>query len=241
MAGITRINQTESDLAAGVVGASNITIPATTLGSLLLVIIAQAAASTAVLPTLSAAGATFVSPGLTATDGPPPVDFVAGNNSYAGMGYALNVPAGITTVTITWGATSKAASVNITEWTGVLSVAAVDAQKHGGGGVAALTQTATSLTTTKPNDLVVFALNSPGSSVTFASGTATPTTGWNVLTGGTNATSHMGAEYNIGAAGTYSGSWTIGSSAVAGMVGIAFIAVPPIPANYDITDDFAEV
>ena len=206
--------------ASGVLS-NSVTIPATTAGSILCVVIGQAAGGTAVLPTVSdaAAVATWVNPAaLTATDGPPPVDSQSGVNSSIVVAYAINVPAGITTINIAWAATSKANYVQVIEIGGAdTSGTAVRVSVHGGGGTAATTQTPPSMTGVLTGDFVIFAEQAPATAV------PTGSAGYTMATGSEGGSNWLAVAYQVAAAGgTFSNTFSNTASVKAGMIGITF-------------------
>lgn len=124
--------------------------------------------------------------------------------------YAVNVASGSTTVTVTLHS-AEAQTMNVSEWSGVVTSSAQDV--CGTGANSANTATATMSTgsiVTNVNDLIIASATSQASSNSPTLNAA----GFTGLTGiGTGGNTGMYA-YRIAAAGSYTGpTWTLGSSA----------------------------
>lgn len=212
-----------------------ITIPATAAGSTLVLIIAQAAATTGIAISSIVAngdGATFsFQNGTSTTAGPPPLDYVGGTNSWISLAYASNVPAGITQITITYAATKKLTGIHVSEWTNVESVTPVDGSVRGGGSTATTNHVSSTLTSSISDSLILFAINAPTSGSTLPTintGTSTPSTGWTALLGvALDPAVAMRVGYrNTDTASNFALGWTIGTSAAAGMIGMGLKGAP---------------
>jgi hypothetical protein len=131
--------------------------------------------------------------------------------------YALNVPAGTTTVTVVlnnindwW--------FNVSEWSGLpLSGTVIDNNQTGCTNGTGTTQTSASVTTTNRNDLVIFADRASGSP--YASG---PTNGFFEMSQSASE-ELLSAYYLPGATGTYSSSFTTTASATYVTAIVAFL------------------
>lgn len=219
---IALLQQTQQALTA--VASQAVTIPATTAGSCLLVEVSEAAASTAVVWTPTATGATFTAPtATTVTNGPPPVGWQSATNSFTSFGYAFNVPSGITSVTIAQTGTAKTGACSITEWSGVATASAVDAST-GSGRATATAQTTVALTTTTAGCVVVGAISCPTSvaTITLNQATSSPASGWNALTGsGTNIRTALAYQVFTGTVTGALIGWTLSTTSPAGVCAIA--------------------
>jgi cellulose 1,4-beta-cellobiosidase len=195
------------DAIGGTTGGTSFTVPiVSTAGDALVASVAIQAGSTAAVSGIAdSAGGTW-------TRGP--VGFLSGASTRIELWYRT-AGAPVTSATVTLN-TAKAASANVAEFTGIATTAALDAS--------AATSTATStiaalpaLTTTNANDLVVGAVNYPG--------TATSTlnaTGFSALSSFTTSTVNGRAAYRIVAVpGTWAGAWTLSAAANSGGVAIA--------------------
>jgi PKD repeat protein len=148
------------------------------------------------------------------------VGFLTGSNTRAEIWYRLGAPA-LTSVTATLSASNTAAA-NVSEWSGVATTGALDAAA-GAGNAASTTAATPSITTTQPGDLVVGALNYPGSATSTL--TAAGFTALNSFSVTTVANGR--AAYRVASTtGSYRASWTLSSSAASGG---AVIALKPAP------------
>jgi hypothetical protein len=146
-----------------------------------------------------------------------PVGFLTGTNSRVEIWYRLGASS-VTTVTATLSA-SKAVAVDVSEWSGVATTAAVDASAQGGT-ASATTVSTPSLTTLSPADLVLGAVNYP------AAATSTLTTAAFTGLPDVNASTsvHLRGAYAITTgAGAYQPTWSL--SAASGGSGGAIIAL----------------
>jgi hypothetical protein len=132
-----------------------------------------------------------------------PVGFLSGSNSRIELWYRTGAGA-VTDVTATFTATTSAAA-DISEWSGIAATGALDAQAGIGTAAATTTQTPP-ITTTTNADLVIGALNWPGS----ATSTLT-SAGFTSLTNFAVTTSVNGrAAYLLPTTpGTYRTSWNL--------------------------------
>lgn len=206
-----------------------ITIPATTAGDMLVLLIAQAGAGTAVRGVPSDAGVnTWVTPAAVtaAANGPPPVGLITGTNSSIYACYVLNTVAGVTSVTITWAAASKAGVYNLQQWSGTNN--ALDGSA-GSGAATNTTQITPSITTTAAASCVIGAICSP-QTATLLQASSSPTSGWNALTGGTLSIT-MSASYQVMAAtGAKSVAYTMGATTPAGFLTLGLAPAAGGPA-----------
>ena len=189
---------------------STITIPvaATQPGSALIMTYGGGTASNTTISSVSCTGCTWV-------------QAVACNPSrVAEIYYALNVPAGTTSLTVVlnnindwW--------FNVSEWSWLpLSGTAIDNSQTGCTNGTGATQTSASVTTTNRNDLIIFADRASGS--TYASG---PTNSFVNMSQSANE-ELLSAYYLPGATGTYSSSFTTTSSATYVTAIVAFLPRP---------------
>jgi hypothetical protein len=189
---------------------STITIPvaATQPGSALIMTYGGGTASNTTISSVSCTGCTWV-------------QAVACNPSrVAEIYYALNVPAGTTSLTVVlnnindwW--------FNVSEWSWLpLSGTAIDNSQTGCTNGTGATQTSASVTTTNRNDLIIFADRASGS--TYASG---PTNSFVNMSQSANE-ELLSAYYLPGATGTYSSSFTTTASATYVTAIVAFLPRP---------------
>jgi hypothetical protein len=192
------------------VNSSTITIPvaATQPGSALIMTYGGGTASNTTISSVSCTGCTWV-------------QAVACNPSrVAEIYYALNVPAGTTSLTVVlnnindwW--------FNVSEWSWLpLSGTAIDNSQTGCTNGTGTTQTSASVTTTNRNDLIIFADRASGS--TYASG---PTNSFVNMSQSANE-ELLSAYYLPGATGTYSSSFTTTASATYVTAIVAFLPRP---------------
>ncbi len=129
-----------------------------------------------------------------------PVGFLTGTNSRVEIWYRLGGPSA-TSVTVTLSA-AKSAAMNVSEWS---SVSSLDTSA-GGNGASSTTATTPALATSNATDLVIAAINYPaGVSSTLASGSFTGLTDFS-----SGSSVHGRAAYHItSSAGTYQASWTL--------------------------------
>jgi len=134
--------------------------------------------------------------------------------------YALNVPSGTTTVTVTLNSISDW-WFNVSEWSWLpLSGTVIDNSQTGcSSGTSSATQTSASVTTTNRNDLIIFA---DRATQNYLSG---PTNGF-VGMSQSASEQMLSAYYLPGAAGTYSSSFTTSSAAVYVTAIVAFLPHP---------------
>jgi hypothetical protein len=140
-----------------------------------------------------------------------PVGYQTGSNTRIEVWYRAGVGAGVTSVTATLSA-AAAISANVSEWSGVATATPVDVQ--GFGGNASSTTAATpSLTTLNANDVVIGAINYPGSATS-----ALTTSGFTPLNAFSSGTSTNGrAAYDVvSTTGAYQASWTLSAAATSG-------------------------
>jgi len=189
---------------------STITIPvaATQPGSALIMTYGGGTASNTTISSVSCTGCTWV-------------QAVACNPSrVAEIYYALNVPAGTTSLTVVlnnindwW--------FNVSEWSWLpLSGTAIDNSQTGCTNGTGATQTSASVTTTNRNDLIIFTDRASGS--TYASG---PTNSFVNMSQSANE-QLLSAYYQPGATGTYSSSFTTTASATYVTAIVAFLPRP---------------
>jgi glucose/arabinose dehydrogenase len=194
-----------------VTGATTLSVPiSTAAGDALVASVAvKAGSSVSVTRVADSTGATW-------TKGA--VGFLTGSNTRSEVWYRPGAPA-VTSVTVTISASNTVAA-NVSEWSGVATAAGLDAA--GGAGNAASTTAATpSITTTQPGDLVIGAVNYPGSATSTLSAA-----GFTALNSFSVSTTVNGrAAYQIASAGgSYRASWTLSSSAASGGAVIALKA-----------------
>jgi hypothetical protein len=140
-----------------------------------------------------------------------PVGFLTGANTRIEIWYRANVPSGISSVTATISA-SGAASINVSEWSGVAGVSPVD-QQAARGNASATNASTPSVTTTNASDVVIGAINYSGT----ASSTLT-TSGFTALANFSAGSSTNGrAAYQVvSSTGAYQVSWTLSAASASG-------------------------
>jgi hypothetical protein len=197
-------------------GARRLTLPiATTAGNALVAAIAvQAGSSVSVRRVADSTGATWRKGA---------VGFLTGSDTRSELWYRVASSA-VTSVTVTLSASNTVAA-NVSEWSGVATGAALDAA--GGAGNASSTTAATpSIATTQPGDLVIGAVNYPGSATsTLSAGGLAPLKSF-------SASSNVNgrAAYRIAsAAGSYRATWTLSAAAASG--GTAIALKPALPRH----------
>lgn len=211
---------------------SVLTISATQAGNLLVLVIAQAAASTSVdisSITDNIGTGTWVfhadQNGATGA-GPPPHAIRSGSNTCVSIAYMENCPAGITSITITWAAASKINSVNTTEWSGAALSSVVDvtqASDH----AAADPITPTTVATTNARDLIVAGICTPTTVNAVNHAGTSPANIWIPMTFGAMGSTRLGCAFlTRKATATVGPSWDLSSSAASGCVTLAFKAAP---------------
>jgi hypothetical protein len=177
---------------------STVTIPltATQSGSALIMAYGGGPSSSQTISSVSCTGCTWVQA------------ITCNATRVASVYYALNAPTGTTTVTVTLNSINDW-WFNVSEWSGLPSSGtAIDNSQTGcSSGSSSTTQTSASVTTTNPNDLIIFVDRATNS---FLSG---PTNGFvNMSEPGSEQL--LSAFYLPNATGTYSSSFTTSSAAV---------------------------
>ncbi len=148
-----------------------------------------------------------------------PVGFLAGSNTRVELWHAT-VAAPVSQVTATLSA-PDIVSANVSEWSGVATMEAVDAS-GGQGNASATTAQTPAITTTNPSDLVVGALNFPR---TMSSTLTTP--GFSELADFNASTVSGRAAYGIvSTTGAYALSWTLSGASTSGAAVLALKAAP---------------
>src|SRR4029077_15212002 len=111
----------------------------------------------------------------------------------------------VTSVTVTLSA-AKAASVSVSEWSGVATASQPDKPMGGSGPSATTISTPTGFSTLNPTDLIIAAANYPA-----AATASPPTTGWTPLPPFPQGTGVHGiAAYQItNSTGSYQATWTL--------------------------------
>jgi hypothetical protein len=138
----------------------------------------------------------------------------------ASVYYALNVPTGTTSLTVTLNSIDDW-WFNVSEWSWLpLSGTAIDNSQTGcSSGTSSATQTSASVTTTNRNDLIIFADRATNS---YSSG---PTNGFlNMSQSGNEQL--LSAYYLPGATGTYSSSFTTSAASIYSTAIVAFLPRP---------------
>jgi hypothetical protein len=223
---ITLVGQRTAALTASGTTLS-VPVPATAAGNALVASFAVAAGSSkSVASVTDSAGGTW-------TKGP--VGYQSGSNTRIELWYRTGVPAGITSVTATL-SPAGIFSANVSEWSGVASASPLDTQAARGN--AAATAAATPpLTTTHADDLVIGAINYPGtatSSLTGGSFTAlTPFTAGSV--------NGRAAYRTVSSTGTYQATWTLSVAAASGGAILALKAGASSPPPPDTTNPTVSV
>ena len=218
---ITFVAQTETDVT--VANTTDTKSVSTTAGNTLILLVAIAAGATSkLLSVTDSAGNTWVVP----TSDPntnPPANFVSGSNTYFAMAYVLNAAA-ITSITVNI-SLSKVFSYNLVEFSGIVTVSAVDQSQTASDTPAASPLSTPSITTVNANDLIIGGMSANNNSMTIN------TAGFNALTSMVPVGTMKGvAAYKIvSSTGTYQISWTPGANAVAGAGIMAFQAAAGTP------------
>ena len=194
----------------GTTGGTTFTVPiASAQGDALVAAIAVQAGTTASVTSVTdSAGGSW-------TKGP--VGLLSGSSTRIELWYRTGAPA-IASATVNL-STAKAASANVSEFSGVATASAVDGAA--GGGTASSTTAATpAITTTRPGDLVIGAINYP----TAATSTL-GSSGFTELSAFNASTVKGRAAYRIlPTAGAVSASWTLSAAANSGG---AIVALKP--------------
>jgi hypothetical protein len=199
----TSISLVRQATAAGTAASLPIPVTATAAGNTLVSTIAVAAGSSkSVTGVTDSAGGTW-------TKGP--VGFQSGSNTRVEIWFRTGVGAGVTSVTATLSAAANA-SANVSEWAGVATAGALDAE-GAQGNLAGTTSSTPSVTTTNANDVLVGAINYPGTATSTLAGG-----GFTALNAFSSGTSTNGrAAYRIATAtGAYQASWTLSAAATSG-------------------------
>jgi hypothetical protein len=147
--------------------------------------------------------------------------YQSGSNTRCEIWYCLSA-ASVTSVTVTRGTASNG-SVNVSEWRGIVDIAAIDTTGTQGNATGTAAPGG-SVTTTNPSDLIITGL-SWAASVTASQNTG----GFTALTG--NASNQrLAAAYLLTAStGTYQQTWTLsGAGGTSGSATVAFKADPAI-------------
>ena len=145
-----------------------------------------------------------------------PIGLQSGSSTRIELWYSTGA-ASVSNVTVTL-SVAKAASANVSEYRGVARTSALDVSAGTGNALSTTAGTPT-ITTTIPGDLVVAAINYPGSATSTLTGTA-----YTALSNFT-ATVNGRAAYRIAtAAGTSTAIWTLSSAAASGGAIIALKA-----------------
>jgi Calcineurin-like phosphoesterase len=198
-AGITFVRQATGSTPSG----TTISVPITsTAGDTLVASVAiQAGATASVTSVTDSAGNVW-------TKGP--VGLLSGSSTRVELWYRTGAAA-VSGVTVTL-STAKAASANVAEFSGVAAASALDAAAGNAGTASSTTAATPAITTTNANDVVVGAINYPGSATSTL---ATP--GFSALTPFSVSTVNGRAAYRIvSAPGTWSASWTLSAAANSG-------------------------
>ena len=144
------------------------------------------------------------------------VSYLSGTNSRIELWYRLAAPS-LTSVTITLNS-SGTATADISEWSGVIGAAAVDAAVA--GSLASTTTPSTpTVVTTNATDVVIGAINYPATATATLNGST-----FKSLRFGTSTVVHGNAAYAITtAAGSYQAAWSL--SALSGGSGGVILAL----------------
>ena len=207
----THIQLVQQVTGTGAATSVPVTVPATTAGNALVLVIANGS------------GLTNPVSGVTDTAGNAwalgSAGFQSGSNTRIEIWYALNA-ASTTQVTVTKGSAAVCA-IGITEWAGVAQVGALD-QAAGAGSATATSHTAGPVTTTFANELLIGGISFTGAAVSTLT-----TPGFTALTDLSNTQRGRAAYAIVSATGTYSVNWTLSAAANAGnaMVGLKSAAV----------------
>jgi hypothetical protein len=198
--GITFVRQATGSTPGG----TTISVPITsTVGDTLVASVAiQAGATASVTSVADSAGNVW-------TKGP--VGLLSGTSTRVELWYRTGAAA-VSGVTVTL-STAKAASANVAEFSGVAAAAALDAAAGNTGTASSTTAATPAITTTNATDVVVGAINYPGSA------TATPgaASGFSALAPFSVSTVNGRAAYRIvSSPGTWSASWTLSAAANSG-------------------------
>jgi Big-like domain-containing protein/calcineurin-like phosphoesterase family protein len=212
------VRQATGSISTGTALSANINA---TAGDALVASIAIAAGSSkSVASVTDSAGGTW-------TKGP--VGFLSGSNSRVEIWFRTNVGSGISNVTATISA-SGAASMNVSEWSGVASASPVD-QQASRGNASSTTAATPSITTTNASDVVIGAINYP------AAATSTLTTsGFTSLNDFNSGSGVHGraAHRVVSSTGAYSVSWTLSAASASGAAILALKGSgggPPPPVD----------
>ncbi|MGD0964667.1 MAG: hypothetical protein ABSA57_12295 [Candidatus Acidiferrales bacterium] len=216
--GASPIQQVVCDYSSGnqapcTLNSSTITIPlaATQAGSALIMTYGGGSTSSQTISSVSCTGCTWVQ-AITCTQ-----------TRVVSVYYALNVPSGTTTVTVTLNSIDDW-WFNVSEWSLLPSSGTVIDNNQTGctssaAGGTSTTQTSASVTTTRSNDLIIFA---DRATVMYSSG---PTNGFvNMSQSGNEEL--FSAYYLPGATGMYSSSFSTSSAAIYVTAVVAFLSRP---------------
>jgi hypothetical protein len=223
---ITLVGQRTAALTASGTTLS-VLVPATAAGNALVASFAVAAGSS------KSVTAVTDSSGGTWTKGP--VGYQSGSNTRVELWYRTGVPAGITSVTATL-SPAGVFSANVSEWSGVASASPLDVQ--GSRGNAAATAAATpALSTTHADDLVIGAINYPGTATSSLS-----SSGFTALSPYNAGSVNGRAAYRtVSSTGTYQATWTLSAAAASGGAILALKAGASTPPPPDTTNPTVSV
>jgi hypothetical protein len=199
-----------SSLASCTVNSSMVTIPvtATQPGSALIMSYGGGATSNQTINTVSCTGCTWVQA------------ISCSQTRVVEVYYALNVPTGTTSVTVTLNSISDWwFNVSESSWLPSSGTVIDNSQTGCSSGTSSATQTSASVTTTNRNDLIIFA---DRATQNYLSG---PTSGFVEMTQ-SGSPQMLSAYYLPGAIGTYSSSFTTSSAAVYVTAIVAFLPRP---------------
>jgi chitodextrinase len=188
----------------------NVPIASTTGNALVASIAVQAGTTTSVSSLTDSAGNTW-------TKGP--VGFLSGSNTRVEIWYSTGA-ASVSSVTVNLSAPDLA-SANVSEWSGVAPAGALDLS-GGQGNVSSTTASTPSITTSNADDLIVGAIDFPGSVIS-----ALATAGFTSLDDFTVSTVKGRAAYRVASAtGSYSAAWTLSGPSTSGGAILALKAAP---------------
>jgi len=129
----------------------------------------------------------------------------SGSHSVAEIWYGLNSSGSGTAVTVTYSDASGSGGVNVSEFAGVATSAALDVAPAGNSGISA-TPATPSAVTTHANDLILAA----GADISVASTVGGPSNSFTPLAESANSNKIIPAYRTVSAIGTYSTSWMEG-------------------------------
>jgi hypothetical protein len=192
------------------VNSSTITIPvaATQPGDALIMTYGGGSTSSQTISSVSCTGCTWVQA------------ITCNATRVASVYYALNVPTGTTTLTVTLNSINDW-WFNVSEWSWLpLSGTAIDNSQTGcSSGTSSATQTSASVTTTNRNDLIIFA---DRATYSYSSGPAN-----SFVNMSQSGNEQLLSAYDLpGATGTYSSSFTTSSAAIYSTAIVAFLPRP---------------